>query len=50
MSDGEFQQLVRKRLLGNPKIRSSQRVIPVKDVDKFLKNGFSYIATFRVEK
>lgn len=45
MADEDFQKLVRRRLLGATKTRSSQRVIPVAEVDKFLSNGFSYVAS-----
>jgi hypothetical protein len=50
MTDTEFQSLVRKRLLGNPKTRSSQKVIPVSEVDKYLSRGFSYIASLPGKK
>ena len=46
MDDAQFQETVRKRLLGqSPGPNASQRVVSVGDVDKFLSKGWGYVAS-----
>jgi hypothetical protein len=46
MDDAEFQETVRKRLLGVTKgMESSQRVVSVGEIDKFLSKGWGYVAS-----
>ena len=47
MDDSEFQETVRKRLLGQSKEGgdTSQRVVSVGDVDSYLSKGWGYVAS-----
>jgi len=46
MDDAQFQETVRRRLLGQVKgAEASQRVVPVGDVDKYLTKGWGYVAS-----
>ena len=51
MSDDEFQEIVRRRLVGSMvKNGNSQRVVSVDDVEEFLGRGWSFVAKLSDEK
>ena len=51
MSDEEFQETVRKRLIGSlVNNGNSQRVVSISDVEEFLGKGWSFVAKLSEEK
>ena len=51
MSDEEFQELVRKKLLGAiTKEGNNQRVVSIREVEEFLGNGWNFVAMLTNEK
>jgi len=51
LSDEEFQDLVRKRLLGNRNGDcGGQKVISLNELEKYLENGWEYVATLPNQK
>ncbi|MHA1410263.1 MAG: site-specific integrase [Candidatus Odinarchaeia archaeon] len=51
MSDEEFQEMVRRRLVGSMVNNgNSQRVVPLDDVEEFLGRGWSFVAKLSEEK
>ena len=51
LSDEEFQDLVRKRLLGNANTDcGTQKVVSLSELEKYLENGWEYVATLPNQK
>ena len=51
MPDEEFQEMVRRRLVGSlVNNGNSQRVIPLDDVEEFLGRGWSFVAKLSEER
>jgi len=51
LSDEEFQDLVRKRLLGNVNADcGTQKVVNLNELEKYLENGWEYVATLPNQK
>jgi hypothetical protein len=50
MSDEEFQQTVKKRLLGEELSDCRQKVVPIGQLDKYLERGWEYVATLSNKK
>jgi len=51
LSDEEFQEIVRKRLLGNRNEDcGAQRVVSLNELEKYLENGWEYVATLPNKK
>ena len=51
MSDEEFQETVRRRLLGSMVNQgNSQRVVSIRDVEEYLSQGWSFVAKLSDEK
>jgi len=51
LSDEEFQDLVRKRLLGNANADcGTQKVVSLNELEKYLENGWEYVATLPNQK
>lgn len=45
LGDEEFQEIVRKKLLGNSGDCGTQKVISLDEVEEYLANGWEYVAT-----
>jgi hypothetical protein len=45
LSDEEFQEIIRKRLLGEQSDCGRQKVVPVSEIDEYLLKGWEYVAT-----
>jgi hypothetical protein len=50
MSDEEFQETVRRRLIGSMHNSNSQRVVSIDNVEDFLKQGWSFVAKLSEDK
>jgi len=51
LMDEEFQDLVRKRLLGNRNENcGAQKVVNLNELEKYLENGWEYVATLPNQK
>ena len=51
LTDEEFQDLVRKRLLGNANADcGTQKVVNLNELEKYLENGWEYVATLPNQK
>ncbi|MHA1632247.1 MAG: site-specific integrase [Candidatus Freyarchaeota archaeon] len=51
LTDEEFQDLIRKRLLGNTNTDcGTQKVISLNELEKYLENGWEYVATLPNQK
>jgi len=51
LTDEEFQDLVRKRLLGNANTDcGTQKVVSLNELEKYLENGWEYVATLPNQK
>jgi len=51
MSDEEFQETVRRRLLGSMTNNgNSQRVVNIREVEEFLGRGWNFVAKLSEEK
>jgi hypothetical protein len=45
MSDEELQSIIRKRLLGEKTNDCKQKAVPISELEKFLEQGWEYVAT-----
>jgi len=51
LTDEEFQDLIRKRLLGNTNTDcGTQKVVDLNELEKYLENGWEYVATLPNQK